>query len=320
MYLFDHLGLVQELGLNRDKLSRFLREVERGYDAANLYHNSAHAASVLHMMHAFLEHGGLMKALSPILRSDEGCGGQPDAMDGSVQLERMACLVAAAVHDFEHKGLSNEFLVKTGDERAVRYNNEQVNENHHVAAALNLFLCPEYNFMESFPRQTFHQFWSLVSDLVLGTDMDLHGTIMSSAREAFVTSSAVEGLLLLKLAMKCSDLGHTTLQWGLHSQWVRRIEQEFFLQGDKEREAGLPISFLMDRFKPGATATQVGFFDAVVLPLFRLLAQAAPGAARALAAVEANYRRWRELEEVQQELDGEGRREQREEPAPLTAD
>jgi hypothetical protein len=38
---------------------------------------------------------------------------------------------------------------------------------------------------------------------------------------------------------------------------VDALEQEFFEQGDRERELGLPLSPLFDRNKPGVTKSQV---------------------------------------------------------------
>ena len=38
---------------------------------------------------------------------------------------------------------------------------------------------------------------------------------------------------------------------------------QFFLQGDLERQKGLPISPLFDRERQGITKSQVGFFDIV---------------------------------------------------------
>jgi len=312
VHLFSRLGLVDKFCLNSVKLCRFFEEIERGYDDSNPYHNRAHAASVLHALHALLEHGGLMKVVAPAFGGAEGCGSKCDERMSCAELERMACLIAAAVHDYEHKGLSNEFLVKTGHERAIRYNDEHVNENHHVAAAFDLLLRPEHNFLEHLPAEDFRRLRKLVIDLVLGTDMAHHGKLLQSAREmlstcssdadavvaqvAFKPASDKEAVLLLQLAMKCADLGHLAQEWDLHSHWVRCLEEEFFLQGDKEKDAGLPLSFLMDRGKPGASATQVGFFSAVVLPLFGELARMAPGAAPLLASAEANCLQWKALE------------------------
>jgi len=312
MYFFNRLGFVQEFGLSRDRLSSFLLEIERGYDDSNPYHNRAHAASVLHAMHALLEHGGLMKAAAPLLDDEQTSGSSCNRQTRGARLHRMACLLAAAVHDYEHKGLSNDFLVKTGHTRATLYNNEHVNEHHHVAAAFDVLLRPENNFLEHLPDQELCMLRSLVTDLVLSTDMAQHGKIMQSARQvlgassrastadavraAFEPASRGEAVVLLQLAVKCSDLGHMALDWELHLQWVQRLEEEFFLQGDREKEGGLPVSFLMDRCQPGPSGSQVGFFDAVVLPLFELLLHAAPQAEIVLKSVRENYQRWRDLE------------------------
>jgi hypothetical protein len=248
-------------------------------------------------MHALLVHCDLAKVAAKTFQSSA----KGTFADGSGKLETMACLLAAAVHDYEHLGLNNDFLVKTSHERAVRYNDQHVNENHHAAAAFALLNRPELNFLCAFPSKAFERLRGLVIELVLGTDMAKGGLIVksfeevlatSADRECFEPNTARDGVLLLQVGMKCSDLGHLTLPWDLHLPWVRRLEAEFFAQGDKEQEAGLPISFLMDRSKPGASETQVGFFDFVVLPLFRLLGRAAPDASPLLAAVEANYVAW----------------------------
>jgi cAMP-specific phosphodiesterase 4 len=42
------------------------------------------------------------------------------------------------------------------------------------------------------------------------------------------------------------------------------LEEEFFLQGDLEKEQSLPPSPLFDRNKQGVTKSQMGFFNIVV--------------------------------------------------------
>jgi len=191
--------------------------------------------------------------------------------------------------------------VKTSDERATRYNDQHVNENHHAAAAFALLQRSELDFLSALPKKAFTRLRSLVIELVLGTDMARSGTIIDGFKEilpaepstAFAPKNAKEAVLLLQMAMKCSDLGHLALPWEIHLAWVRRLEAEFFAQGDREKDLGLPVSFLMDRNKPGASETQVGFFDFVVLPLFRLLQRAAPSAAPLLASVVDNHEAWK---------------------------
>ena len=54
---------------------------------------------------------------------------------------------------------------------------------------------------------------------------------------------------LLQVALKCSDLSHLACTPEVHGQWVGKLSEEFFQQGDQEQALGLPISPLMDRTK-----------------------------------------------------------------------
>ena len=126
------------------------------------YHNKAHAASVMHMTHATMHLGGAAKMVGaghwfrPWLQHQEGHQSQYASGEDATSMEKgafetLACLLAAAVHDFEHLGISNDFLVKTDDERAIKYNDRSVNENHHVAAAFGKASYPSFVM---FPRQS----------------------------------------------------------------------------------------------------------------------------------------------------------------------
>jgi len=281
--------------LDRDKLANFFIEIERGYDDANSYHNRAHAASVMHAMHALLEHGGINEATSPAFI--------PETEGG--QLERLACLLAAAVHDYDHLGLSNDFLVRTDNARALMYNDQHVNEHHHVSAAFGVLHHPDSDFLAHLPTSKRRRVRKLVIELVMGTDMAKGGKILKSFNSAFSAEGSVpstipasenDAVLLLQMAMKCADLGHLALTWDLHVKWVGRLEEEFFAQGDSEKALGHSVSFLMDRDQPGCSKTQMGFFQFVVFPLFRSLVAVAPRAQPVLDAVTANYHRWQSLE------------------------
>lgn len=53
--------------------------------------------------------------------------------------------------------------------------------------------------------------------------------------------------------LQVADIGHCMLPLEQHKFWVGNLEKEFFNQGDLEKTAGVSISPLMDRSKPGPT-------------------------------------------------------------------
>ena len=50
----------------------------------------------------------------------------------------LVTLLACLSHDVGHPGFTNNFLVETGHELAIRYNDASPPENMHAAVALNL--------------------------------------------------------------------------------------------------------------------------------------------------------------------------------------
>ena len=63
----------------------------------------------------------------------------------------------------------------------------------------------------------------------------------------------------------CADLSNPTKPLECYKVWVGRIMEEFFQQGDKEREAGLDISPMCDRYNATIEKSQVCFFSLVFL-------------------------------------------------------
>ena len=52
-------------------------------------------------------------------------------------------------------------------------------------------------------------------------------------------------------------------------EWTNRINNEFWKQGDKERELGFKVSPLCDRENPNVEKSQIGFGKFVVMPLLQ---------------------------------------------------
>lgn len=93
--------------------------------------------------------------------------------------------------------------------------------------------------------------------------------------DTFDANSAVSRT---KLILKCADLGHAYAPIHAHVSWVDKLQSEFFIQGDKEKVHGLPVTAMFDRDAPHNMAdTQPRFFRTIILPMFDLLFATYPG-------------------------------------------
>merc|ERR1712176_1657334 len=65
-----------------------------------------------------------------------------------------------------------------------------------------------------------------------------------------------------------ADLSNTTRPNHISLRWTDRVLDEFFKQGDRERELGRQISPLCDRQTVSKPGSQIGFINFLVKPFF----------------------------------------------------
>jgi len=94
--------------------------------------------------------------------------------------------------------------------------------------------------------------------------------------------------------MKWADLGHAAKPFPLHDKWTRRITEEFFTLGDKERALGIAISPLCDRTEnQGIAKSQLGFFRFICVPLYEAIADLIEPKMVPWIQLNDNLRTWR---------------------------
>ncbi|KAI2662721.1 cGMP-inhibited 3',5'-cyclic phosphodiesterase B [Labeo rohita] len=183
-------------------------------------------------------------------------------------LELMALYVAAAMHDYDHPGRTNAFLVATNAPQAVLYNDRSVLENHHAASAWSLFLSqPEFNFLCSLDHVEFKRFRFLVIEAILATDLKKHFDFLAefNSKVNDVNSPGIDWtnendrLLVCQVCIKLADINGPAKDRSLHLKWTEGIVNEFYEQGDEEATLGLPISPFMDRSAPQLAKLQESF-------------------------------------------------------------
>ncbi|KAL3130461.1 hypothetical protein ABBQ38_008282 [Trebouxia sp. C0009 RCD-2024] len=256
IHCMQQSGLAQHFQMILPNLWNWVQRIESGYDANNPYHNSVHVASVLQMTHMMLTHGGIR---------------QSNAVN---MLEAYCAYWSAITHDFEHGGVNNDFLIRTYHPWAVCYNDQSPLENHHLAAAVRFSFQAEYLYVPA-------AFKPAPTSSNSKSDIDWAAVKME------------DKYLMHQMVLKCADIGHLAADVATHKRWAYQLEEEFFRQGDKERELGMPISPLMDRaHQGGMTRSQLGFLNIVGIPLFKAMAELFEGTQPMLEGVLANYRQW----------------------------
>eukprot|EP00798_Chlamydomonas_sp_ICE-L_P003974 gene3974-14053_t len=153
--------------LNETKLVKFLLCVEDGYPP-NPYHCRTHAADVLQKLHVISTRSSILRCASATSDTE---GSMRNGARERENLSLLAAYIAAIIHDFEHRGVNNHFLIHSEDSLATLYNDVSPMENHHVAAAFKLLRQDEYNFLENLPRKKKDALRAMVIELVLATDM-----------------------------------------------------------------------------------------------------------------------------------------------------
>ncbi|KAJ3102429.1 High affinity cAMP-specific 3',5'-cyclic phosphodiesterase 7A [Phlyctochytrium planicorne] len=245
-YLFLKADLYSKFQIVPEIFLTFLTRIEAGYRIDVPYHNSVHATDVLHGV-AWLRD----RCLEMVEPSD---------------LETLAIFLAAIVHDFDHPGRNNNFLINTSDPKAVLYNDRSVLENHHVSSAFQVLMAPECNFISHLPRDDYKQIREIVIELVLATDLQTqHFVILSmfknkvSLTKTFDPEGVLEDRnLLFKMMIKCADVSNPTKAMYLYEQWTKRVLDEFFMQGDAEKSYGIPVSPYYDRETDFTTIGLIG--------------------------------------------------------------
>jgi len=278
--LLDDWGLIQKFRLSKHRLLTFLHRIQDGYIPENPYHNSLHALDVALNTSYFCRQQLIDSMITP--------------------LDRLAAIIAACIHDFQHPGLNANFLQATKHEYAIVYNDQSILESMHVASAWKVLLTDECNFLKGLSKEQYLEFRDTVIQLVLATDMKYHfehytkfKTKVSS--ETFVPGCDREDVkFLLAVSMHTADIANPAKPLKVCLQWTELVMEEFFRQGDLEAKLGMPISPFYDREKTSTAACQMGFINVLVKPLYAeltsLLGEAA--STECFGCLEENLRGW----------------------------
>ncbi|RVE61994.1 hypothetical protein OJAV_G00176630 [Oryzias javanicus] len=251
--LLTRYDLISRFKIPISAVVSFVEALEVGYSKhKNPYHNLIHAADVTQTVHYLLLKTGMVHWLT--------------------ELEIFAMIFAAAVHDYEHTGTTNNFHIQTRSDTAILYNDRSVLESHHVSAAYRLLQDDdEMNILYNLSKDDWRELRALVVEMVLATDMSCHFQQVKAMKNFLQQPESIDKPKALSLLLHTADISHPAKSWDLHHRWTTSLLEEFFRQGDKEAELGLPFSPLCDRKSTLVAQSQIGFIDFIVVPTFTVL-------------------------------------------------
>ena len=292
------LGLVDNRIINLSKLEAFLFSINDNYKETTLYHNSLHGADVTQTLCVFFLNTNAEQIL-----------------EASV-LDLLGMIISSMGHDLGHPGLTNNFHINACTELALTYNDSSCLENYHCSYLFNILKKDETNILDKLNVENYKNIRKRMISQILATDMANHGEVMSLIRtkiklykqqqenisdEQFILLSGNEKTkfdeqqVLFNYMIHMADLGHNCKKYEISKQWVKILCEEFWIQGDKEKSLGIPVSFLCDRDKIDVPASQVNFLKGFIISSFDSLAEMFPILQYTLNNAKNNIKEWQKL-------------------------
>ena len=250
--IFQFYNIMGKFEVPELNLKHFAMEIYKGYASTNPFTNAIHAVDVAHRVNYFVLTGGVMKYIS--------------------DLDIMASMIASVIHDFQHPGVNNGFLVKTKNKKAIRYNDNSVLEHHHLAAAFGIMMDQNCDITMSLTEDQFWLLRVLVIKMVMATDLSRHDRVIGSffthmSKSSFPNDEKDKDVIL-SMALLIADVGNPLQPHDLFFKWLSLMMEEIYQQGDLEKHLGMELSNIFyDRTTTNPYSCALGYIEVVVTPL-----------------------------------------------------
>jgi len=231
-------------------------------------------------------------------------------------------LMCAAAHDIGHPGSSNEFLVLTQHELALRYNDSAPLENMHSARLFEILRDPATNIIGRLEEATRKDVRKMSVEAILHTDNSCHFNEVKALQmihevhdEEFrnICNRYIPGDdeskwpdeevidvfaekdthdTIRNVLLHYADISNSMKPFSIARVWADLVLEEFFLQGDKMKELNLPVPALNDREKTQRPTSQIGFIEFIVSPLVFTIVKIIPPLAFSEQAMMGTVKYW----------------------------
>jgi len=266
---------------------RFVKQAEGMYPP-NPYHNFAHALDVEHAL-----------AMSFQL---------VDAGSFFTEAQQFWLSIAAIGHDLGHVGLSNTFLIETEHELAVMYNDKSCLENMHCSKLFHILGNEDANVFAHVDKVEYKEMRRGIIQAILHTDTVKHNEMVKELALLYqMHSQALEndeqgpavlaehGQMMANALLHCADIGNPMKPWEFCHKIAYLILDEFALQGDKEKEIGIPVSHLNDREKVNRASSQITLAEFMIVPMVEAIVHIFPTLDLLAMHLSKNVQKWEKM-------------------------
>jgi len=260
--------------LDLDTLIRFTLTVRKGYRPV-AYHNWSHAFAVAHSMCV------IVKAAPEMFTWEE----------------KIALYLSCIIHDIDHRGYNNAFMIKNKSPLSHLYSTSTM-EWHHFKQGVFILETDGHNILSTLSAKQYGHILELMEDAILATDLMLFFDNRAKLEEIiknnkFNWSTPEHRKLVHRLLMTACDLCTSAKPWSVHIISVKKVYEEFYLQGDEEKRMGLSPIPMMDRArKHELPQSQVGFLKGIVKPCYSVLISILPVMKPTMGIIDLNLTSW----------------------------
>jgi len=279
-YIFDSFSLLSHFKISNEKFYNFLNDISQTYNKVP-YHNWKHAVDITQYIVFALKASNLINYLT--------------------KFELFGLLIAVLCHDANHYGFSNSYNVKAETPLGILYKNQSVMEIHHCSVAISVITKEENNIFADLSPTDSKAIWQMIIELILLTDMSKHSDFIKSIESVIQTrefdmNNPEQRRTLMGLLLKCADISNVTRPFDIAAKWCDILCEEFFRQGDLEKHYGMEFtSPLNDRITTNKPKSQIGFYNFVCIPLFKLAARVFPSLQILVDGLMENLEKWKEF-------------------------
>ncbi|MDG0965067.1 MAG: 3',5'-cyclic nucleotide phosphodiesterase [Opitutales bacterium] len=307
----------------KENLSAYFKDLRKGYFQKDEgidysfvrkeYHTFTHAMDVMITTHALLNSGGAVYLNTG---------------------ERAALVLAALGHDALHTGVNNSFLIQTNHAYFQDTGGNSLQETRSANYVLQLLdkhrILVTSEEMNDTQRNEIHNARNIIEQSILWTDIKRHkeqieavelakkkilnllnqkrliqvnegivGAGKLDMRQGLNLSAFIDSetkMLIASFILHCADISNPGKDWVKCERWAVLVMNEFFSQGDLQKQLGLKPSMNCDRNTVSVPSCQVGFGKFVIRDLYVLLEEILhDGGGYLLDNFNSNQEKWKAL-------------------------